>query len=542
MVERTRTPLRETSAWRRLEWHLADVRHYGLPDLFDGDPTRGERLAGEAAGLYLDYSKHLLTDETLELLRKLAGERRLRERAAVLLRGVSEDPQATRHLALRLPHGRSLLVEGEDVAREAHEERDRMYELAERVRSGAWRGATGARIRAVVELADGESRLGTALAYQALRASSPGDLDCRSVPSVDPTALAGALQGLEPRETLLVVVAKSPDEPPTKVLTAAALQWLCASLGTTVSPAPHVLLVTAEPDAGLADVPAENVLRIPRWLDERRGLCSAAGLSVCLALGPDGFEELCSGLHAMDEHFTSTPLGGNLPAIAGLIAVWYRGFLGAQSAAILPYAEPLRLLPAYVRHLGATGVGRTAAGDPVDAGAAPLLWGESGSRVRDGFLELLHHGTALCPADFVVVGRSVAGDPASHDLLAATALAEAEALAFGRTAEELEDAGVEPDESLHRILPGNRPTSVLLLPSLRPETLGALLSFYEHSVFTQAAIWESDPFARRDVEYEEALVARLAEELDPGWRRELMHDSSTNALVRRYRRLRNARD
>ena len=545
MAERTRTPLRETSAWRRLEWHLADLRHSHLRELFDGDPTRGERLAGEAAGLYLDYSKHRLTDETLELLRKLAGEHRLRERASTLLRSDSEHPLATRHLALRMPRGRSVVVEGDDVAREAREGRKQMYALADRVRSGAWLGATGARIRAVVEVAAGGSRLAAALAREALRTQRSADLDCRSVASLDPVALADALDGLDPRETLLVVVAKEPDEPATAAIAAAAVGWLRGALGASATIAPHVLLVTARPEArlaGAADLPPENVLRLPRWLDERRALCSAAGLSTCLVLGPTGFDELLSGFHALDEHFASTPLGGNLPAIAGLIAVWYRDFLHADTAAVLPYAEPLRLLPAHVRQLAATGGNTTAAGDPVDASASALVWGASGSSARDGFLDLLHRGTVLCPVDFVAVGRPPAGDPARHDLLVASALAQAETLAFGRTADELEEAGVDADEIPHLVLSGNRPSSFLLLPSLDPATLGALLAFYEHSVFTQAAVWEIDPFARRDLGHEEALAGRLAQELDPRWKHELMHDSSTNALTRRYRRLRDARD
>jgi len=542
VVERTRTLLRETAAWRRLEWHLADLRHSDLRELFAGDPTRGERLVGEAAGLYLDYSKHLLTDETLDLLRKLAGERRLRERAGALLRRDSEDPSATRHLALRLPRSRSLVVEGEDVAREARDERERMYALADSVRSGARVGATGARIRAVVELATGGGHVGSALAHEALREHVSADLDCRFVSSVDPAALVDALAGFDARETLFVVVAKSSDEPQIAALARAAIAWLQGSLGAAAPVAAHVLLVTARPEVGLAGVPRENVLRLPGWLDERRGLCSAAGLSICLALGPPGFEELVSGFHSMDEHFVSTPLGGNLPATAGLIAVWYRNFLRAETAAVIPYAESLRLLPAHVRQLGATGSGRATSGDPVEIETAPVVWGVSGSSARDGFLELLHHGSVLSPADFVVTGRPAAGDPTPYDLLAAGALAEAVALAFGRTADELEDAGVDPDEIPYLALPGNRPSSVVLVRTLAPATLGALLAFYEHSAFTQAAIREIDPFSRRDLGHEEHLAGRLAQELDPGWKHELLHDSSTNALVQRYRRLRDACD
>ena len=538
MAERVRTPLRETSAWRRLEWHRADVRHAELRDLFEGDPTRGERLAAEAAGLYLDYSKHLLTDETLELLRKLAAERRLRERASALARGdAADDPQAVRHVALRVPRSRSVFVDGVDVVREAHEALDRMYEIADHVRSGSWVGATGKRIRAVVEVGTAGPQLACALAYEALCARHEHELVCRFVSNLDPAALAAALEGLDPEETLLVVVARDLDEPAPLVNAEAARAWLGASLGEGALER-HLLVATARVErASTLGVGPESVLRLPPWLDDARSLPSAAGFSVCLALGPEGFRELVDGFHALDEHFGKTPLGGNLPAIAGLIAVWYRYFAGVETSAVVPYGEQLRLLPTVVRNLaaGAAGTGVR------EVETAPLVWGGAGTSAQDTFLRLLHRGGLLCPVDFVAAARSGVEGRERHDLLAANALAQAEALAFGQGGEELEDAGLALEGPPDGMLPGNRPSSVLLTGSLTPATLGALLAFYEHSVFTQAAIGEVDVFAPNRVAHAEELAARIAPELDPGWKRELMHDSSTNALVRRYRRFRDDR-
>ena len=547
MVERAET-LRETSAWRRLEWHRADVRHSRLRGLFDGDPGRGERLAAEAAGLYLDYSKHLLTDETLELLRKLAAERGLPSRIAAMFRGdrvnVSEDRPAL-HIALRMPRSRSLVVDGVDVVRQVHEEQDRVNALAEAVRSGSWVGATGRPIRTVVNLGIGGSHLGPALACEALRPYATAGVRYRFVSSVDPAALAEAIRDLDPAETLFVVVSKTMTTLETLTNARAAEGWLRDALGGEVQLQRHFLGVTAHPDAAAAlGIPPDNVFRIWDWVGGRTSLCSAAGLTTCIALGPDGFRELLDGFRAMDEHFVTTPLGGNLPAIAGLIAVWYRNFLGAQSTAVVPHSHALRLLPPYLQQLAMESNGKrvTASGEPVEVDTAPVTWGGEGTDAQHAFFQLLHQGTVLCPVDLVALARPATGDSEGHDLLAANVFAQAAALAFGRTAEELDALGVDEREIPHRVLPGDRPTSVILARLLRPATLGALIAFYEHSVFTQAAIWEIDAFDQWGVELGKELALRLTPELAVGWKRELLHDSSTNALVRRYRQLRDARD
>jgi glucose-6-phosphate isomerase len=433
-----------------------------------------------------------------------------------------------------------VVVAGVDVVREAHEELDRVCAIAEGVGSGAWVGATGRRIRSVVEISGG-SHLGPALAYEALRERRDPELTCRFVSNLDPAALAAALHALDPAETLLVVVAQEPVQPAALGKAEAALGWLRASLGEAVPLDRHLLVVTARREAALAlGAPAENVLRLPEWLDESRSLCSAAGLSACISLGGARFRELLDGFHAMDEHFAKTPLGGNVPAIAGLVAVWYRNFLGAGATAVVAYAETLRLLPAYVQQLSAGGgKGVTATGEPVEVETAPVVWGGTGTTAQDTFFQLLHRGTLLSPVDVVAVARAD-GQAGGHDFLAANAFAQAAVLAFGRTVEELEGSGVEPDAIPQHALPGNRPSSVILLRSLTPAALGALLAFYEHSAFTQAAIREIDPFGARVGDADE-LASRIAPELDTGWKRELMHDSSTNALIRRYRRLRDAR-
>ena len=507
-------------------------------------------MAAEAAGLYLDYSKHRLTDETLELLRKLALERQLQERIRAMFRGehvnLSEDRPAL-HVALRMPRSRSLVVDGEDVVKRVHEELDRMNALAERVRDGEWVGADGRRIRAVVNIGIGGSDLGPAMAYDALRAETPSDMAFRFVSNVDPADLALETADLDPAQTLFVVVSKTMTTLETLTNARAAQAWIRERLGDDAPIDRHFLAVAAHPDAAAGlGIPPENVFRMWDWVGGRTSLCSAVGLSTCIALGSSGFRELLDGFHAMDEHFLKTPFGGNLPVIAGLVAVWYRNFVGAQSTAVVPYSEALRLLPSYLQQLAMESNGKRvkADGDPVEVDTGAVTWGGAGTNTQHAFFQLLHQGTVVSPVDLIGFARpsDMNADPARHDLLAANLFAQAEALAFGRTADELEDAGAPEETIPHRVMPGNRPTSVILAQRLRPATLGALIALYEHSVFTQAAIWEIDPFDQWGVELGKELASRLTPELDAAWRRELMHDSSTNALVRRYRDLRDARD
>jgi glucose-6-phosphate isomerase len=533
-----------SAAWRRLEWHLGEIRDLDLREAFDSDTTRGERLTAEAAGLHLDYSKHLVTDDTLQLLRKLAAERRLEEQVRSMFRGehvnVSEDRPAL-HVALRMPRSRSLVVDGVDVVREVHAELDRMYAFAEHVRSGAWLGATGARIRAVVNIGIGGSDLGPAMAYEALRDRTTPEISFRFVANVDPVDLARATADLDPAETLFVVVSKTMSTLETLENARAARAWLEAALGPGNGVDRHVVGVAAKVEAAKAiGIGPENVFRFWDWVGGRTSMCSAVGLSTVVALGPDGFQELLGGFHAMDEHFAKEPLGGNVPAITGLLTVWYRSFLGAQTTAVVPYSTALRLLPAYLQQLTMESLGKrvTASGEPVETETGAVLWGEPGTPAQHAVFQLLHQGTVLVPVDLLGFARATERAHERHDLLAANLLGQAEALAFGRSAEELQEAGVPEEAIPHRVMPGNRPTSVLVARELAPATLGALVALYEHSVFTQSAIWGIDAFDQWGVELGKELAKRIAPELASDWKRELMHDSSTNALIRRYRRLR----
>ena len=536
-------PLRETTAWRRLRWHRAEIEHLHLRALLGDDPTRGERLTAEAAGIHLDYSRHLVTDDTLELLRKLAAERSLTEQVQSMFRGepvnVSENRPAL-HVALRMPRSRSLLVEGVDVIKEVHEELDRVLVFAEQVRGGLSPGGSGRPIRNVVNLGIGGSDLGPAMAYEALLPYATHDLSFRFVANVDPADLARATAGLDPAETLFVVVSKTMTTLETITNARAGREWVASAVGDDVGA--YFAAVTASPQAAASlGIPDGQVFRMWDWVGGRTSLCSAVGLSLAIAVGDEGFRELLAGFHAMDQHFATAPLGGNLPAIAGLLSVWYRGFFGAQSAAVVPYAHALRLLPAYLQQLvmESLGKGVTASGEPVEVDTGAVVWGGEGTNAQHAVFQLLHQGTTLVPLDLIVLAQPSEGDAAErHDLLAANALAQAQALAFGRTSGELETAGVAEDTIPHRVMPGNRPTSLVLARRLTPATLGALVALYEHSVFTQAAVWGIDPFDQWGVELGKELASRIAPELAADWRRELLHDSATNASIRRYRRLR----
>jgi glucose-6-phosphate isomerase len=539
-------PLRETAAWRRLQWHVRELQDVHLRDLFAGDPGRGERMTAEAAGLYLDYSKNRVTDDTMHLLRKLAAERGLEQQVRAMFRGeevnVSEGRAAV-HVALRMPRSRSLVVDGADVVKKVHEELDRMGELAERLRSGEWLGATGQPIRAIVNIGIGGSDLGPAMAYEALRPFTERGLRFRFVSNVDPANLTRALEGLDPAETLFVVVSKTMSTLETIENAAAARSWLEAALGSEGLER-HFVGAAANVDAGTKiGIPAENMLRFWDWVGGRTSLCSAAGFSLVVALGPDGFRSLLDGFHAMDEHYSSAALGGNLPALSGLLAVWYRSFFGVQTQAVFAYSHALRLLPAYLQQLWMESNGKrvTTLGEPVLGDTAAVLWGGEGTNAQHAVFQLLHQGTVLVPVDLIGFAQALEGPQLQHDLLAANLLAQAEALAFGRTEDELREAGSAHETIPHRVMPGNRPTSTIYAERLDPPTLGAHVALYEHSVFTQAAIWGIDPFDQWGVELGKELAARIAPELAPDWKRELHHDSSTNALVRRYRALRDGR-
>jgi glucose-6-phosphate isomerase len=535
--------LRETAVWRRLEWHVREVQDEHLRDLFAGDPARGQRMTAEAAGLYFDYSKHRVTDDTLQLLRRLATERGLESQVRAMFRGepvnVSEG-RAALHVALRMPRSRSLVVDGADVVKEVHEELERIAELATRIREGAWVGATGRPIRSVVNIGIGGSDLGPAMVYEALRPYASRDLDARFVSNVDPATLERAVEGLDPAETLFVVVSKTMTTLETIENAHAARAWLESSLGGEGLER-HFIGAAANVEAGeKLGIPPEQMLRFWDWVGGRTSLCSAAGFSLVVALGPDGFRSLLDGFHAMDEHFASTPLGGNLPALAGMLAVWYRNFFGVQTQAVISYSHALRLLPSYLQQLWMESNGKSVSlvGEAVEEDTAAVLWGGEGTNAQHAVFQLLHQGTVLVPADLIGFAQAVEGPQEQHDLLAANMFAQAEALAFGRTEDELREAGAPEETIPHRLMPGNRPTSAILAERLDPPTLGALIALYEHSVFTQAAIWGIDPFDQWGVELGKELAARIAPELAADWKHELLHDSSTNALIRRYRALR----
>jgi len=539
--------LTETAVWRRLQWHHAEVAPLHLRDLFDSDPTRGERMTAEAAGLYLDYSKHRMTDDTLQLLRKLATERELAEKVQAMFRGrivnTSEGRPAL-HVALRMPRSRSLVVDGVDVVKEVHEELDRMSAFAEQVRSGQWLGATGRPICAIVNVGIGGSDLGPAMAYEALESYAMPEVAVRFVSNVDPDDLAGATRDLDPAETLFVVVSKTMSTLETIENARAAREWLGAALGSGADLTSHFVGVAAKPEAGdRIGVPPANVFRMWDWVGGRTSLCSAVGLSVLVALGDQHFRALLGGFHAMDDHFATAALGGNLPAICGLLSVWYRNFMGAETTAVVPYSHALRMLPSYLQQLWMESNGKsvTIAGQPVDVDSGSVLWGGPGTNTQHAVFQLIHQGTVLVPVDLIGFARPSEGPAGRHDLLAANLFAQAEALAFGRTDDELEEAGAPEETIPHRMMPGNRPSSVLLAERLTPATLGALVALYEHSVFTQAAIWEINPFDQWGVELGKELASRIAPELAADWKHELLHDSSTNALIRRYRMLRDGR-
>jgi glucose-6-phosphate isomerase len=431
------------------------------------------------------------------------------------------------------------------VVKEVHAELERMGELADSLRSGRWLGASGRPVRAVVNIGIGGSDLGPAMVYEALRPQTAEDMTFRFVSNVDPVHLSRAVEDLDPAETLFVVVSKTMSTLETIENARAARAWLAETLGD-LDLDRHFIGAAANVDAGTKlGIPPQQMLRFWDWVGGRTSLCSSAGFSVVVALGPDRFRDLLDGFHAMDDHFARASLGGNLPAIAGLIAVWYRNFFGAETQAVFPYSHALRLLPAYLQQLWMESNGKsvTGAGDAVDVETGSVLWGGEGTNAQHAVFQLLHQGTALIPADLIGFAHATdsRGAQERHDLLAANLLAQAEALAFGRTEAELEEASAGEESIPHRAMPGNRPTSTILAERLDPRTLGALVAFYEHSVFTQAAIWEIDPFDQWGVELGKELAERIAPELQRGWKHELHHDSSTTALIGRYRKLRDGK-
>jgi glucose-6-phosphate isomerase len=538
-------PLREAPAWGRLQSHFAEIRKHHLRDLFADDKERGERLVGEGAGLFLDFSKNRITDETLMLLGELARERGVEERREAMFRGehinVSED-RAVLHVALRMPRGRSLIVDGVDVVKEVHETLDRMATFCERVRDGEWRGHTGKQIRNVVNIGIGGSDLGPVMAYEALRHYSKREMTFRFVSNIDGTDFAEATRDLDPQETLFIVSSKTFITLETMTNALSARDWILANLGAEQEAiAKHFVAVSTNADeVAKFGIDTDNMFGFWEWVGGRYSMDSAIGLSTMLAIGPAQFEQMLAGFHAMDEHFQEADSGSNLPMIMGLLSVWYADFFGAETCGVFPYDQYMHRFPAYLQQLTMESNGKhvTLDGEHVDYDTGVIFWGEPGTNGQHSFYQLLHQGTRLIPADFIGFAHSQNEIGDHHDKLMSNIFAQGEALAFGKTAEQVTEEGTPDAVVPHRVMEGNRPSNTILAERLDPQTLGALVALYEHSVFTQGAIWGIDSFDQWGVELGKELAKAIIPELEDSREPKLHHDSSTNALIRRYRDMR----
>jgi glucose-6-phosphate isomerase len=538
-------PLREAPAWGRLQSHFAEIRQAHLRDLFAADKERGERLVADGAGLFLDFSKNRITDETLMLLGELARERGVEERREAMFGGehinVSED-RAVLHVALRMPRERSLIVDGVDVVKEVHETLDRMGAFCERVRDGEWRGHTGKAIRNVVNIGIGGSDLGPVMAYEALRHYSKRELTCRFVSNVDGTDFVEATRDLDPQETLFIISSKTFTTLETMTNAHSARDWALAGLGgEEEAVAKHFVAVSTNADeVSKFGIDTDNMFGFWEWVGGRYSMDSAIGLSTMLAIGPARFAEMLAGFHAMDEHFQEADPGSNLPMIMGLLSVWYSDFFGAETCGVFPYDQYLHRFPAYLQQLTMESNGKhvTLDGEHVDYDTGQIFWGEPGTNGQHSFYQLLHQGTRLVPADFIGFAHSLNELGDHHDKLMSNVFAQGQALAFGKTAEQVAEEGTPEAVVPHRVMEGNRPSNTILAERLDPRTLGALIALYEHSVFTQGAVWGIDSFDQWGVELGKELAKAIIPELEAGEEPKLHHDSSTNALIRRYRNLR----
>jgi glucose-6-phosphate isomerase len=541
MIHMPTIPLRERPSWKALEQHYAEIGGRHLRELFAADPGRGERLTAEAAGLYLDYSKNRVTDETLRLLVELARESGLEQRRDMMLRGerinVSEG-RPVLHVALRMPKGSTLVVDGADVVAQVHEVLDRMAGLARRVRAGEWKGFTGKAIKNVVNVGIGGSDLGPVMAYEALRSYTTRDLTFRFVSNVDSTDFVEATRDLSAEETLFIISSKTFGTLETLTNAHSARDWVVSALGSEAAIAKHFVAVSTNADRVAAfGIDTANMFGFWDWVGGRYSMDSAIGLSTMVAIGPERFHELLAGFHEMDEHFGTAPLDQNLPVLLGLLAVWYRDFFGAQTAGVMPYEQYLKRFPAYLQQLTMESNGKhvTIDGAPVSYQTGAVYWGEPGTNGQHSFYQLIHQGTTLIPVD--LIGFAVSLNPLGdhHDILSSNVFAQAQALAFGKTELEVLAEGTSPEVAPHRVMDGNRPTNVLLAAKLTPRLLGVLVALYEHSVFTQGTIWGIDSFDQWGVELGKMLAAQIIPELTSDTEPELAHDSSTNALIRRYR-------
>jgi glucose-6-phosphate isomerase len=538
------TALTQLPEWRALETHYRAIRDVHLRRLFADDPGRGERLTAEAAGLFFDYAKNRITDETLRLLIALAEACDLRARIDAMFRGErinATENRAVLHVALRAPRGAVILVDGANVVSEVHEVLDRMAAFAEQVRSGRWTGFTGKPIRNIVNIGIGGSDLGPVMAYEALRHYSDRNLTVRFVSNVDGSDFAEATRDLDPAETLFIVASKTFTTLETMTNARTARAWALAALGDEAAVARHFVAVsTNAAEVAKFGIDTANMFGFWDWVGGRYSMTSAIGLSTMIALGPERFHELLAGFHAMDEHFRTAPFDRNLPVIHGLLTIWYANFFGIETVAILPYDNYLKRFPAYLQQLTMESNGKsvTLSGAPVSYQTGMIYWGEPGTNGQHSFYQLLHQGTRLALCDFIGFAEPLNPLGNHHDLLMANMFAQAEALAFGKTTEETLAEGTPEWLAPHRTFAGNRPSNTLLAERLTPATLGALVALYEHSVFTQGAIWDINPFDQWGVELGKALAGRIVPELMSESAPHLAHDSSTNALIRRYRTLR----
>jgi glucose-6-phosphate isomerase len=532
-------------AWKELLSHHSQIAPVSLRELFAQNPTRGERLSVEAAGIYLDYSKNRVTQETIRLLVQLAEEAGLRHRIDAMFRGdhinVSEN-RAVLHVALRAPRNASILVDGENVVPQVHAVLDRMGEFSRKVRSGQWLGHTGKPIRHIINIGIGGSDLGPVMAYEALRHYSARDLSFGFVSNVDGTDFVEAVHGLDPAQTLFIVSSKTFTTQETMSNAHSARAWLLAAFsGQEAAIARHFVAVsTNAAEVSKFGIDTANMFGFWDWVGGRYSMDSAIGLSTMLAIGPERFAELLAGFHEIDEHFRTTPFERNLPVLLGLLAVWYSNFFDAQTVAVLPYEQYLKRFPAYLQQLTMESNGKhvTLDGQAVSYDTSAIYWGEPGTNGQHSFYQLIHQGTRLIPCDFIAFAQTLNPLGEHHDMLLANVLAQGEALAFGKTAQEVKAEG-SPDWLVpHRTFEGNRPSNTLLLEKLTPAALGKLVALYEHSVFTQGAIWQINSFDQWGVELGKVLAKRILSELTAKDTPELKHDSSTSTLIRRYRSLR----
>ena len=537
-------PLLQRKAWQSLRSHYEQVRGRHLRDLFAEEPQRGERLTANAAGIFVDYSKNRITDETIKLLVQLAEESGLRQRIEAMFRGekinVTEN-RAVLHVALRAPKGTSIMVDGKDVVPEVHAVLDKMAEFSNRVRGGEWKGYTGKRIRTVINIGIGGSDLGPVMAYEALKFYSERSMTFRFVSNVDATDLVEAVRDLDASETLFLICSKTFTTLETMTNAHSARAWLLGALGGDPKAVAHHFVAVSTNAAEVAKfgIDTANMFSFWDWVGGRYSMDSAIGLSTMLAIGPGNFRAMLDGFHQMDEHFRSAPFEHNLPVLLGLLSVWYTDFFGAETVAVLPYEQYLKRFPAYLQQLTMESNGKsvTLDGTPVNYPTSPVYWGEPGTNGQHSFYQLIHQGTRLIPCDFIAFVKPLNVLGRHHDMLMANVFAQTEALAFGKTAEQVKAEGTPDWLTPHRVFEGNRPSNTILAERLTPEVLGKLVALYEHIVFTQGTIWQINSFDQWGVELGKVLAQRIVPELESPAEPVLGHDSSTNNLIRRYRKL-----